>query len=216
MRLSTQNILRLSLRLSYRVPLRTALRSAGVLALLISAGAAHAHTGHGTSSLMEGLVHPLGADHLLAMVAVGLWSVTALPAGKVWQGPATFMAALLASAVLGVLGVAVPFLEQAIALSVVLFGALLLMGRLQMPVSLGLGLVAAAASLHGLAHGAETPASGFGGYAMGFLLTTAVLHVSGVAAGLGIRRYLARPSTWLLAGAGSLLGGAGLYLAASL
>ncbi|NVO07008.1 MAG: HupE/UreJ family protein, partial [Rhodoferax sp.] len=81
--------------------------------------------------------------------------------------------------------------------------------------ALGLGLVAAAAALHGLAHGAETPANGFASYAIGFLATTALLHATGVAAGLGLRRYLARQSTWLLAGAGSMLGGAGLYLAAS-
>jgi urease accessory protein len=79
-----------------------------------------------------------------------------------------------------------------------------------------LSLVAVAASVHGLAHGAETPASGFAGYALGFLLTTAVLHATGVAAGLGIRRHLARQSAWLLAGAGGLLGGAGVYLAAAL
>jgi urease accessory protein len=188
------------------------IRLAAFGALLVSVGSAQAHTGHGTDSLFQGLAHPLSADHLLAMLAVGLWSVAALPAGKVWQGPATFMLALVASAVLGMQGVTVPFLEQAIALSVALFGALLVMGRLQLPVSLGLGLVAAAASLHGLAHGAETPASGFAAYAIGFLLSTAMLHASGVAAGLGMRRYLARQSTWLLAGTGSLFGGAGLYL----
>ena len=202
-----------------RILSHTSLRIAALLALLASAGAAEAHTGHGTSNLFEGLVHPLGADHLLAMLAVGLWSVTALPAGKVWQGPATFMLALAASATLGMMGATVPFLEQLIALSVVLFGALLVtgvVGRLQLPVSLGLGLVAAAAMLHGLAHGAETPASGFATYAIGFLVTTALLHATGAAAGLTIRRTLARQSTCLLAATGGLLGGAGLYLAAAL
>ena len=199
-----------------RILSQKTLRIAALLSLLATAGAAQAHTGHGTSSLFAGLAHPLGTDHLLAMLAVGLWSVTALPAGKVWHGPATFMLALVASATLGMMGVTVPYLEQLIALSVVLFGALLLVGRLQMPVSLGLGLVAAAASLHGLAHGAETPASGFAAYAIGFLVATALLHATGAAAGLGLRRHLARQSTWLLAATGGLLGGAGLYLAASL
>jgi urease accessory protein len=219
MRTLIQKALRLSLRQALPPSLpfssRSALRNAGVLALLVSAGAAQAHTGHGTASLLEGLAHPLGADHLLAMVAVGLWSATALPAGKVWQGPATFMLALLVSAALGMAGFTLPFLEHMIALSVVLFGALLVLGRLQIPVTAGLGLVAAAASFHGLAHGAETPVWGFATYALGFLLTTAALHACGVAAGLGIRRNLVRQSTWLLAGVGSLLGGAGLYLAAS-
>ena len=192
------------------------LRIAALLGLMATASAAQAHTGHGTSSLFEGLVHPLGADHLLAMFSVGLWSATQLPADKIWQGPATFLLALVASAALGMMGISVPFLEQLIALSVVLFGALLVMGRLQMPVTAGLALVAAAASLHGLAHGAEAPASGFATYAVGFLATTAALHITGAAAGLGIRRYLARQSTWLLSATGCLLGGAGLVLAVAL
>jgi urease accessory protein len=199
-----------------RILSHTALRRAALLGLLATAGAAQAHTGHGTSSLAEGLAHPLGADHLLAMLAVGLWSVTALPSGKLWQGPATFMLALVASAALGTMGLSVPYLEPLIAASVVLFGALLVMGRLQMPTALGLGMVAVAASLHGLAHGAEAPATGFAGYAIGFLLTTAVLHATGVAAALGLRRYMARQASWMLAVCGALLGGAGLVLAASI
>lgn len=175
-------------------------------------GLAQAHTGHETSSLMQGLVHPFGADHLLAMVAVGIWSVAALPAHKAWQGPAAFMLALLVSAVLGAMGVTVPFLEQAIALSVVLFGAMLVLSRQKLPVGLGLGLVAAAASLHGLAHGAETPASGFGVYALGFALTTATLHLGGVSLALAIQRTLARRATWALGSLGAGLGAAGLYL----
>ncbi|MBL8388325.1 MAG: HupE/UreJ family protein [Hydrogenophaga sp.] len=176
------------------------------------AGAAQAHTGHGTHSLMEGLAHPFGLDHLLAMVAVGVWSVSALPQGKAWQGPAAFLAALVASAALGAAGVTLPFLEHGVALSVVLFGAMLVLARRPMPASIGLGLVAAAASLHGLAHGAETPATGFAGYAAGFLATTALMHISGVGAGLAIRRWLAERSGVALGGLGALLGGAGLYL----
>jgi urease accessory protein len=184
--------------------------AAGLLTGL--AGAAQAHTGHGTHSLMEGLVHPFGLDHLLAMVAVGVWSVSALPTGKAWQGPATFLLALVASAALGAAGVSLPFLEQGVALSVVLFGAMLVLARQPMPDALGLGLVAVAASLHGLAHGAETPATGFAGYAAGFLLTTAALHIGGVVAGLGIRRALAERSGWALGGLGALLGATGLVL----
>ena len=177
------------------------------------AGAAQAHTGHGTSSLFEGLVHPFGPDHLLAMVAVGVWSVSALPAHKAWQGPATFLLALIVSATLGMLGFTVPYLEHGVSLSVVLFGGMLLLARRStLPPSLGLGLIAAAASLHGLAHGSETPESGFAGYAVGFLLTTALLHAGGVGLGLGIRRWLAERSGWALGGLGALLSAAGLYL----
>ena len=180
-------------------------------ACALSTGAS-AHTGHGTHSLMEGLAHPFGADHLLAMLAVGVWSVSALPTRQAWQGPATFMLALVLSAALGASGVSVPYLEHAIALSVTLFGAMLILATTPMPKTLGLGLIAAAASLHGLAHGAETPHTGFAGYAVGFLLTTAALHLGGVGIGLSIRRWLAERSTTVLGSLGGLLSVTGLYL----
>jgi urease accessory protein len=191
---------------------RNSLRAVGALALTLSASLAQAHTGHGTHSLLEGLTHPLGADHLLAMVAVGIWSVSALPAHRAWWGPAAFMLSLIVSACLGVSGVSIPFLEPAIALSVVAFGALLVLSRQNLPTAVGLGLVAGAAALHGLAHGAEAPASGFGGYAVGFLLTTAALHIGGVVAGLNIRRRLAERSAMALTTLGGAFGAAGLYL----
>lgn len=187
-------------------------RFAGVALLALAAGAAQAHTGHGTSGVSDGLAHPFGLDHLLAMVAVGVWSVSALPVNRAWWGPATFLLALVASAALGAMGVTVPFLEQLISLSVMLFGVMLVFSRLQMSVGLGLGLVAAAASLHGLAHGAETPETGFAAYAAGFVLTTAALHFGGVMAGLGIRHYLARQATWVVSGLGAVCGGTGIYL----
>ncbi|MEJ7137571.1 HupE/UreJ family protein [Amphibiibacter pelophylacis] len=196
---------------------RRSLRGAAVAAgLATAAGLAQAHTGHGTHGLEAGLVHPLGLDHLLAMVAVGVWSVFALPASKAWQGPATFMLALVVSAVLGWSGVTIPFVEHAISLSVVLFGAMLVLAARpetrQLPAGLGLGLIAAAASLHGLAHGAETPATGFVTYAIGFLVTTAALHAGGVMAGLSVRRWLGQHTGKLLTGAGLGLGVAGLAL----
>lgn len=189
------------------------IRRATAAALLAGlAGAAQAHTGHGTHSLMEGLVHPFGLDHLLAMVAVGVWSVAALPRDKAWQGPATFLLALVISAALGAAGVTVPYLEHAISLSVVLFGLMLVVAQRGLPVPLGLGLIAAASSLHGLAHGAETPETGFAGYAAGFLLTTAVLHISGVGLGLAIQRWLGERRGAVLGGLGAAVGAAGLYL----
>ena len=187
-------------------------RPAALITLLLAAGAAQAHTGHGTSGLSDGLAHPMGPDHLLAMVAVGIWSVSALPAHKAWWGPATFLLSLSVSAALGNMGVSLPYLEQMISLSVVLFGVMLALTRIKLPTALGLGLVALAASLHGLAHGIETPATGFAAYAAGFMATTAALHFGGVTAGLGVRRYLAQKSTWAMAGLGTLFGGSGVYL----
>jgi urease accessory protein len=187
-------------------------RSTLLTLLALAAGAAQAHTGHGTSSLFDGLAHPLGLDHLLAMVAVGVWSVGALPAGKTWWGPATFLLALLLGTAGGAAGVTPPYLEQALALSVLLFGLLLVLAQRAVPLAPGLGLVALAASLHGLAHGAEAPATGLAGYATGFLMSTAVLHLGGVAAGLAIRRGLAQHKQWVTGGLGAVFSGAGLYL----
>jgi urease accessory protein len=188
------------------------IRAGAVLALAAVAGAAQAHTGHGTSGVAEGLAHPLGADHLLAMLAVGIWSVSALPANKTWWGPATFLLTLVISAALGAAGFTLPGLESMISLSVLLFGGMLLLSRVKLPVGLGLSLVALAASMHGLAHGAETPDTGFATYAAGFLASTAALHFGGVAVGLSLRKVLADKATWALTGLGALCSGAGLYL----
>ena len=185
-------------------------------ALAFTTLAAQAHTGHGTDSLMAGLAHPFGADHLLAMLAVGLWSVSALPAARVWQGPATFLLALALGALAGATGLSLPGLDHAVALSVALFGLMLIVARQPLPAPAGLGLVAAAASLHGLAHGAEAPAAGGAGYALGFLLTTAALHLGGVGTGLAVRRLLAERRGLALGGLGAALGAAGLYLFAQL
>jgi urease accessory protein len=195
-------------------------RGIAAFALAGLASGAQAHTGHGTSSLFAGLVHPFGPDHLLAMVAVGLWSVYALPAGTSWRGPAAFLLALVVSAGLGASGFTVPHLELAISASVVVLGVLLVLAtrpRPALPAAAGLGLVALAASLHGLAHGAEAPAAlglpagtSFAAYALGFLATTALLHAGGVLAGLSLRRWSARRAAQVVGGMGLACAGAGL------
>ena len=174
--------------------------------------AASAHTGHGALGLLDGLAHPFGPDHLLAMLAVGMWSAVALPAGRRAIGPAVFMLGLL-------LGAAMAAAAQAgspaglptqigIATSVLVFGAMVAAPRAA-PLPLGLALVGVAAVLHGLAHGAEVPpGASFAGYAAGFLATTAVLHV----AGLGIGRAMARAHAMAWQAAGAALGATGLLL----
>jgi urease accessory protein len=194
-------------------------RAAHVVTALLLGGAAfaaQAHTGHGAHGLEAGLTHPFGADHLLAMFAVGLWSVFALPASRAWTGPATFLAALAGSAALGASGVTVPFLEHAIAVSVVLFGLMLAFAVRGVPVAAGLITVALAASLHGLAHGAEAPVAGsfaaVATYAIGFLAATAALHLGGVATGLALRRWFSAQAPRIVGGLGLLCGAAGLVL----
>lgn len=181
-------------------------------ALLVLAGSAHAHTGHDPSGLVSGLVHPLGPDHMLVMLAVGLWSVRVLPAQRAWQGSGLFILALVAGAALGMLGWQFALLEQLIALSTMRFGAMLMMSVRKVPAMLGLGAVAVSALAHGMAHAAESPACGFATYAFGFLVATAVLHFGGVAADLGLRTFVARKASAVVVLLGSVLGLTGLYL----
>lgn len=192
-------------------------RSLSGLALLALSPLALAHPGHGGGALADGLAHPLGADHLLAMVAVGLWAMAALPAGRRLAAPVAFMASLLAGAAAGAAGLAHGLVEPAIAASVVVLAAMLAApGRIG--AGPGLLLVALAGALHGLAHGAELPAgASFAGYAAGFLACTAVLHGLGLAAGarlLAWRQAAARLMAWRLTAAGLALAGLALLVRA--
>lgn len=184
------------------------------LVLLAAAGGAAAHPGHPDtgSGVLAGLAHPLGLDHLLAMLAVGLWSATALPAGRRLHGPLAFLATLLAGAAVGAVTSAPSLVEPAIAASVLLFGLLIAAPR-RLPGTAGLALVALAGALHGLAHGAELPAGGSPAlYAMGFVTTTALLHAAGLALGHELRTLPQRLAGAAHAALGSGLGLAGLAL----
>lgn len=185
------------------------------LMAMLAAGSAHAHVNanHGTFSFFEGLSHPFGWDHLLAMVAVGMWSVLALPARQAAIGPVTFVLMLLAGALMGISGGRVANLEVLIAVSVLLLAVMLwvpLLGGSRAAQGLGLGVVAIAATLHGLAHGLEAPAGQVSGYMLGFVLTTIALHGIGILTAVGVRRaWSARAASLVL---GTALGGAGVSL----
>ncbi len=186
---------------------RTHQLALGALACAASATSL-AHTGHGTDSFQTGLVHPLAADHLLVIVAVGIWSAAVFGAERRVFGAIVFMAALLAGATAGLGAPAGGWLEPAVAASVAVFGALLL-APTALPRAAALCIVALAAALHGFAHGAELPSgASFAAYAAGFLATTAGALVLGVALGhlmLRAQRYV-----WALAAA--LLGSVSLFL----
>jgi urease accessory protein len=158
-----------------------------VLATLLMLTPALAHTGiGGTTGLAHGFLHPVGGiDHVLAMVAVGL--LAALRGGAaLWLVPSAFVTMMAVGGFLGMAGVGIPFAEIGIGLSVVVFGTAVALPRI-MPVAAALGLVGFFAVFHGYAHGAEMPdtASGFE-YGFGFVLATALLHLAGIALGLGI------------------------------
>lgn len=194
--------------MSKSISLRFALTSM----LLAAATASQAHTGHGAHGLAEGLAHPfLGLDHVLAMVAVGLWSAIALPVGRHLVGPGVFLAALLIGALLSWGGVAVPAVESSVAASVMLLGVMLFAGR-HLPASLGLTLTGAAALFHGYAHGSELAVGASAvAYAAGFMGATMLLHGAGLAASVGLQRLPA----WVARLAATVVGGAGVVMLAA-
>jgi len=181
-------------------------------ALLALSATASAHTGHGTHGLMAGLAHPLGLDHLVAMLAVGTWSALALQGARRWQAPLTFLGAMAIGAMVGAASPALPFVETGIAASLLVLGAMLALAR-QFSPRIGLALVAVAAGLHGIAHGSELPGGAdVASYAIGFMLTTAALHLGGLGLGLA----LARCRTWAWQLCGSMVGGVGLLMLSGL
>ena len=181
-------------------------------ALLASALPAAAHPGHGPmSGFATGMLHPLsGIDHLLAMIAVGLWA--GLCGGRrTWLWPATFVSSMVAGGAIGMSAVVAIPIEPAILASVVVLGLATALS-LRAPLFLGGLLIAAFGLAHGYAHGTEMPHTAHGlGFAAGFTMATAGLHVMGVLAAGGLRRlrldFVAR-----FAGGGIVIAGIGLIM----
>ena len=151
---------------------------------------AFAHSGgfhvHG---FLRGVGHPLtGIDHLLAMMAVG--AIAARTGGRaIVVVPSCFVAAMIAGALLGIAGVALPSLESGIALSQVLFGAMMALAR-PLPLAVAALLIALFALFHGNAHGLEIPETASGiAYAVGFVVATSALHATGALAAMTLRRW---------------------------
>ena len=163
----------------------------GAIAItLLIPSVASAHTGVGDpTGFFHGLGHPIsGLDHMLAMVAVGLWA--AQIGGKaLWLVPGAFLLAMTGSSVLGHFGLPLPGVEQGILASDFILGLLLLFSnRLSLAVSVG--IVSILAIFHGYAHGAEMPETASGLiYGIGFMMSTAGLHLAGIGMGLGIDRF---------------------------
>ena len=123
-------------------------------AALLLPAAAFAHTGHGTSSFSAGIAHPfMGLDHLLAMLAVGLWSARQVGVAR-WSTPVTFVAMMAVGAIVGV-NTSLAITELMIIASVVAFGAMIAFKVSSSAVIAG-AVAGTFALFHGLAHGAET------------------------------------------------------------
>jgi urease accessory protein len=159
----------------------------GSLLLLFSPSWAAAHPGH-VEGFDGGLLHPLiGLDHLLAMVAVGILAARVGGRG-LWLVPGAFLGAMLLGGLAAAAGLALPGVEIGIITSVVVLGLLIVMGR-PMALSRCIAIVALFAFFHGHAHTTEMAASGsLVPFAAGFLLSTAVLHVTGALGATALRR----------------------------
>jgi len=165
------------------------LAAIATLALPLLAQAHPGHDGHDlTWSFGTGFGHPLsGWDHLLDMLAVGIWAAR-LGGRARWLVPAAFVSTMIMGAVFAQSGLALPGIEQGIAASLLILG-LFIAFAVQLPVTLGMGLVAFFALFHGWAHGAEMPVTNRGfSYGAGFVIATALLHAAGLGLGITLQK----------------------------
>ncbi len=176
------------------------------LAAAAMAGPALAHTGVGAvHGFQAGLLHPLlGLDHVLAMVAVGLWA--GLVGGKARLAyPLAFVAVMVVAGLWGMSGAVLPGVEIGIAVSVVVLGLAIAL-KATPPLAAGVAACALFAIFHGHAHGAELPdGAGAFSYAAGFVLATAALHGVGLAAAGALAQRA--PLLARVAGGGLVLAG---------
>ena len=188
---------------------------AAALVLVPSLALAHPGLPGHAHDLATGFAHPLGGiDHVLAMVAVGMFAAQ-LGGRALWLVPVSFVAAMAAAGFAGMSGVALPMTEAGIAASIVVLGAAVAL-RLSMPVAAAMALVAFFAIFHGYAHGLETPETASGlMYGLGFVAATALLHGLGVGIGLAIGRLDGAFGRNLVRVAGSLAAVAGVAMLAA-
>lgn len=187
--------------------------AAGIFSLAAAPAFAHLDPlEHG--SFAAGLSHPMfGADHLLAMVAVGLWAAQisnrASSRAAIWAIPLAFVTTMTFGFGLAQYGVDLPFVEPAILASVIGLG-LLVATAVRIPLSACAAVVAIFALFHGYAHGSELGAAGALQFGAGFVVATAMLHATGLCLGMIATRFA--PSTTRIAGLFTAVAGASLML----
>lgn len=193
---------------------RTRTAAIAACAFITSASPALAHLDPGEhGSFMAGFSHPLfGTDHILAMVAVGLWA--ALLGGRaLWLVPLAFVGTMLAGFLAAMAGAPLLFVEPIILASVVVIG-LLAAVALNVPTGAAMAMVGFFAFFHGHAHGGEIGEAGAYAYAAGFAVATALLHASGVAAGLFVGNVFGGDNGRIVTrAAGALTALGGIWLA---
>jgi len=183
--------------------------------LELVAHTAFAHTGGDTSGpgFVRGLLHPLsGLDHVLAMLAVGMWGAQ-LGWPAIWVLPVAFPMVMALGAAWGILGLPLPAVEIGVAFSVIVLGSFIASGK-RPPLVLAACVVAAFAVFHGYAHGIESKQGiDFASYCLGFVVATGTIHLTGI--GIGFVTHLPRGETLLRMG-GALISLTGCFLVAQL
>jgi urease accessory protein len=180
------------------------------LALASLPTVAFAHTGIGAADgLAHGFIHPFGGlDHVLAMVAVGLLAAR-LGGRALWLIPLSFLSMMILGGVAGASGIGLPLVELGLSGSILALGFVLALGR-QLPTALAMALVGFFAIFHGHAHGTEMPVDAQGIlFGAGFALATALLHVAGLALGVGADRLAGTWSSRASRVAGGVMAAAG-------
>lgn len=177
-----------------------------LMALASSAAWAHADAADAAGGFVSGFLHPLlGWDHVVAMVAVGLWGAF-LGAPAIWVLPVVFPLVMAFGGVLGIIGFPVPAVETGIALSAIVLGAMVTLAA-RPPLTVAALIVGAFAIFHGHAHGTELPtAANPLVFSLGFVLATGLLHACGIAFGLLVRWPAGRTSVRGLGAMISLVG----------
>jgi urease accessory protein len=186
-----------------------------LFAVCLAGSPAFAHIGHGqTETLSTGFFHPLGGiDHVLAMVAVGLYAAS-LGGAAIWLIPATFVGTMVVGGALGYAGLPLPYVEQGIGLSVVVMGLAIFLG-VRVPTAIAMALVGLFALFHGHAHGSEgADLAAFLPYVAGFVVATSVLHIAGIALGTTFDRLGGDRSDFLRRATGATGAVAGVSLLA--
>lgn len=181
---------------------------AGAMATVLAAPVL-AHTGEGgTGGFLAGFAHPLfGPDHVVAMVAVGLWGAF-LGQPAIWLLPIVFPLVMAFGGVLGIAGVPIPAVETGIAASAIVLGAMVALAA-RPPLWTAAVLVGAFAIFHGYAHGRELPdGANAVAFATGFVIATGTLHLCGIAFGLLARWPAGRLAVRAAGGAIALTGAA--------
>ena len=180
--------------------------AATVLLLVLVGMPASAHTGSMSGGFVGGFAHPLfGPDHVVAMVAVGLWGAF-LGAPAIWVLPIVFPLVMALGGVIGILGVPLPGVETGIALSAIVLGMMVALAA-KPPLPIAAVLVGVFAIFHGYAHGAELPpGTDAVAYSVGFVVATGLLHLTGIAFGQLARWRAGRMAVRVAGGAIALAG----------